>query len=207
MAKTRSAAAPEAQTRPPGSLIRWASGVAQHHLARELPQRWAHVQGVAACARRVGHALLPQDEMELLVATALLHDIGYASGLVASGYHPLDGARFLIAAAAPDRLVHLVAHHSAAIFVAEQRSLAGELAEFTDERTVLRDALWFCDMHTSPGGHPTSFEERITSLRTRHSPDSDFARALDAGGLSARRDAVRRTELRLGAAAARKRSR
>ncbi|MFI5610948.1 HD domain-containing protein [Amycolatopsis sp. NPDC051903] len=207
MATTRSAAAPEADTRPHGSLIRWAAGVAQHHLARELPRRWAHVQGVAACGRKVGYALLPQDEKELLVAAALLHDVGYASALVTSGYHPLDGARFLIEAAAPDRLVHLVAHHSAAIFVAEQRGLATELAEFTDERTVLRDALWFCDMHVSPGGHPTSFEERIASIRARHGPDSHLVRALDAGGLSARRDAVRRTELRLGAAAARKRSR
>ncbi|MGW4487257.1 HD domain-containing protein [Amycolatopsis sp. NPDC004368] len=193
-----------AAVRPRGALTAWAWSLAQRHLARELPRRWQHVRGVAACGRQIARRLLTADEEELLVASALLHDIGYAPGLVVSGYHPLDGARFLVAVSAPPRLVNLVARHSAAEFVAEQRGLAADLARFPDEHSTLRDALWFCDMRTTQDGHPTTFGERIASIRARHGPDSHLVRALDAGGLTARHDAVRRTELRLGAAVARR---
>jgi len=69
-------------------------------LAGALPQRWRHVQSVA---RRAGWAAdrlsLPED----LVAAAWLHDIGYAPGLAVTGFHPLDGARFLRRAGAGGR--------------------------------------------------------------------------------------------------------
>jgi len=45
---------------------------------------------------------------ELLVAAALLHDIGYAPDLVDTGFHPIDGARYLLNTDAPTRLVNLV---------------------------------------------------------------------------------------------------
>ena len=34
-------------------------------------------------------------DADLLEAAAWLHDIGYAPSLVATGFHPLDGARYL----------------------------------------------------------------------------------------------------------------
>lgn len=163
------------------------------------------MRGVARCGRQIGPSLLSADEEELLVAAALVHDIGYAPGLVVSGYHPLDGARFLVAVAAPRRLVNLVAQHSAAAFIAAERGLAADLARYPDERSALRDALWFCDMRTTPDGRPTDFAERIADIRARHGPGSPLVRALDAGAQAARHDAVRRTELRLGAAAVRRR--
>jgi hypothetical protein len=51
-------------------------------------------------------------------------------------------------------------------------------------------------------GAPVTFDERIADIRDRHGPGSPLVRALDAGALDARRDAVRRTELRLAEAAA-----
>ena len=177
----------------------WAWALAEQHLARSLPRRWAHVQGVAGLASRVGRALLTDRERELLVAAALLHDIGYASPLVDSGYHPLDGARFLTRERAPARVANLVAQHSGAAFVARLRGLADELAAFPDERTALRDALWHCDMHTDPAGEPITFDARIADIRVRHGAGSYLVRALDSGMLAARHDAVHRTELRLDA--------
>lgn len=189
-----------AGTSPRRSLTLWAWVLAEQHLARPLPRRWAHVQGVARLASRVGRALLTEPERELLIAAALLHDIGYAPPLVDSGYHPLDGARFLTGRrAAPPRLANLVAQHSAAAFVAALRGFAAELAAFPDEHTVLRDALWHCDMLTDPGGEPTTFDARIADIRVRHGAGSYLVRALDSGMLAARRDAVHRTELRLTA--------
>ncbi|WIX77458.1 HD domain-containing protein [Amycolatopsis carbonis] len=198
-------AAAEPATHPRGALIAWAWGLARRHLSHELPRRWEHVRGVAKCGRQIGPSLLPADEVELLVAAALLHDIGYASGLVVCGYHPLDGARFLAAVSAPPRLVNLVAQHSAAELIAGERGFATDLARYPDEHSPLRDALWFCDMRTNPDGRPTDFAERIAGIRARHGPGSPLVRALDAGAHTARHDAVRRTELRLGAAAVRRR--
>jgi hypothetical protein len=178
----------------------WAWTVAEHHLAQALPQRWAHVQGVARVGARVGRAILTPGDAELLLAAALLHDIGYAAALVDSGYHPLDGARFVVAQRGGYRLAGLVAHHSAASFVAEIGGLGDELAAFDDEHTALRDALWYSDMHVGPAGEPVTFDKRIAEIRARHGPGSPLVRALDAGALDARRAAVYRTQLRLAEA-------
>jgi len=180
----------------------WAWGLAERFLARDLPRRWAHVQGVARTGAHVGRVLLAADDQELLVAAALLHDIGYAPALVRSGYHPLDGARFVLRERGSRRLANLVANHSAARLVAEIRGFGDELSAYPDECSVLRDALWYSDMRTSPAGVPVTFGVRIEDIRLRHGPGSDLVRALDSGALAARHDAVRRTERRLAAAAA-----
>ncbi|HEV7648676.1 MAG TPA: HD domain-containing protein [Actinophytocola sp.] len=167
-----------------------------------MPRRWAHVQGVARLASRAGRALLVDPDRELLVAAALLHDIGYAPPLADTGYHPLDGARFLATQRtswSTTRLANLVARHSAAAFVAELRGFTAELDAFPDEHTALRDALWHCDMHISPAGEPVTFDARIADIRLRHGAGSYLVRALDSGMLAARHDAVSRTGLRLAA--------
>ncbi|KPI17652.1 metal-dependent phosphohydrolase HD sub domain-containing protein [Actinobacteria bacterium OK074] len=88
-------------------------------LREDLPRRWAHTQGVAACAR--GLAPLVGERAGILEAAAVLHDIGYAPPLVDTGFHPLDGARYLRDAhAADDRVVRLVANHSFALLEAEE---------------------------------------------------------------------------------------
>jgi hypothetical protein len=109
---------------PRRSVTPWAWALAERHLARDMPRRWAHVQGVAWRAGRVGRTLLTPKDQEMLAA-------------------------------------------------------------FPDERTALRDALWYSDMRTSGSGAVLG---------------SYLVRALDSGGLAARLDAVRRTELRLSGA-------
>ena len=85
-----------------------------------------------------------------LVAAAWLHDIGYAPGLVQTGFHPLDGARFLRRAGADGQVVSLVAYHSCARVEADVRGLGVELAaEFTPGGPLLADALLYCDMTTA----------------------------------------------------------
>ena len=71
------------------------------------------------------------DDRALLVAAAYLHDIGYAPELEDTGFHPLDGARWL-RAHGHERLAGLVAHHSGAVR-GGARGLADALAEFPDE--------------------------------------------------------------------------
>jgi hypothetical protein len=153
-----------------GELVAWAFELAGEKLAGVLPRRWAHVQGVCRRARLVA-PLFSVDDGELLVSAALLHDIGYAPHLVDTGLHPLDGARYLRSVGCPDRLVNLVAHHSCATLEAELRGLSDELAEFEDERTTLRDALWWADMTTTPDGDETTVAERVAEIQTRYGPD------------------------------------
>jgi putative nucleotidyltransferase with HDIG domain len=180
------------------SLDAWAWLTARRLLAEELPRRWAHSRGVARQAEQIALAF-PPAEAELLVASAWLHDIGYASALSVTGMHQVDGARFLVACGVPFRVCALVANHAGAAAVADLVGLADELAIFDDERGPVRDALWYCDMTTGPDGQPMTFDQRMAELRARRSADDPVVRALEVNG-RARAAAVRRTEERLRSA-------
>ncbi len=78
-----------------------------------LDSRWRHTQAVAARAEQLV-AVVPAADQELLVVAAWWHDVGYSTDLAVTGFHPLDGARYLIREGYPERLCSLVAHHSAA---------------------------------------------------------------------------------------------
>jgi hypothetical protein len=52
-----------------------------------LGNRWLHTQAIAARAREVAAAVSEEDR-DLLVAAAWLHDIGYALELRENGFHP-----------------------------------------------------------------------------------------------------------------------
>lgn len=177
---------------PGMSLCRWGWHTARRLLAVECPRRWAHSRGVAHRAAKVARAL-PQDDRQVLVAAAWLHDIGYADALSDTGFHQIDGARYLRGHGAPERVCGLVAYHSGAAAVAEIRGLSAELGEFTDEHGPVRDALWYCDMTTGPDGAPISFTERMRELRTRRRPDDPVIQAL-AVNERERAAAVHRTE-------------
>ncbi|GAA0802088.1 hypothetical protein Sya03_05640 [Spirilliplanes yamanashiensis] len=136
------------------------------------------------------------DDAAILEAAAVLHDVGYAPNVVRTGFHPLDGALYLRSIEAPERLVHLVAHHSCAVREAQLRGLADQLAEFVDEESPIRDALWMCDLTTTPDGEPTSFQSRVEEIKQRYGPDDLVTAFIDAAApdLSA---AIDRTTARL----------
>ncbi|MFD4319286.1 HD domain-containing protein [Streptomyces sp. NPDC058548] len=159
------------------AIVRWASRLAEAELSAALPRRWAHTQGVAARAAEVGHVV--GQDADLLVAAATLHDVGYAPRLATTGFHPLDGARFLRDThEADERLVRLVANHSFALLEAEERGLQEPLrTEFPllDE-PLLVDTLIYCDMTTTPDGARTTAEERVAEILGRYGDDSIVGR-------------------------------
>jgi hypothetical protein len=163
-------------------------------LAEALPRRWAHVQGVAGKAESVRAALALSGDV--LPAAAWLHDIGYAPGVAETGFHPLDGARYLGGVGVPERVVNLVARHSFAILEAEFRGIGGLLSVFPDEGGVVRDALWYCDLTTSPDGEPVSAGDRIAEIKDRYGPGHLVTRFI-AEGAPELLAAVGRTERRL----------
>jgi hypothetical protein len=179
-------------------LIARARSTAAELLCDSLPRRWRHVRAVGTKAERIS-VMLDDSDRDALVASAWLHDIGYAPPLAETGFHPLDGARWLRAQGLPERIVCLVAHHTCAELEAEERGLAAELvAEFHREESPTADALWYCDATTGPDGQDFEVLARLTEIRSRYGPDSLVTRFIDR----AQPDivaAVRRTEARLAA--------
>ncbi|MFF8500116.1 HD domain-containing protein [Streptomyces anulatus] len=155
----------------------WAMEVAGAELCSPLPRRWAHTQGVAERAIEVREVL--GAGAGLLHAAATLHDVGYAPRLAKTGFHPLDGARFLRDEhGADERLVRLVANHSFALLEAEERGLQEELAtEFPLlDQPLLVDTLVYCDMTTTPDGDRTTAQDRVAEIVSRYGDGSVVGR-------------------------------
>ncbi|MGW4116406.1 HD domain-containing protein [Actinosynnema sp. NPDC004786] len=149
------------------SLTAEARQLARRVLSSELPRRWRHVQGVANRSLMVVPTLSDADA-DVLLASSLLHDIGYATKLAMTGFHPLDGASYLEAEGFPERVCALVAHHSCAYIEARMRGLSGPLGKWSDERTPVRDALWWADMTTTPDGATIDVHDRINEIQQRY---------------------------------------
>ncbi|MFI6820529.1 HD domain-containing protein [Micromonospora sp. NPDC050187] len=179
-------------------LVTAARTTAERLLSQALPRRWTHVKAVSVKASEVS-MILDEVDRPFLVAAAWLHDIGYAPEIISSGLHALDGARWLRQNGFDERVAALVAYHSCAHFEAEERGLADVLrAEFVDEETSTRDALWYVDMTTGPDGQNFDVLERLAEVRSRYGPHHLVSRfwARAEPTLVA---AVRRTEERLAA--------
>jgi hypothetical protein len=179
------------------SLTSWAAMSAEL-LLFPLGNRWHHVRQVAEQARQIAAAFPPGDQ-DLLISAAYLHDIGYAPELAVTGFHPLDGARWVRDSGPGNgRLARLVAHHSCAIYEARVRRLHDLLlAEFDPEESAVYDALVFCDMTTGPTGETVTFDDRIDEIRTRYGPAHEVTIALNSS-YSCLAACCRRTLSRLG---------
>jgi hypothetical protein len=141
-------------------------------------------------------AVTPVEDRQLLVVAAWWHDLGYAPGLRDTGCHQIDGARYLARACYPQRLVALVAHHSAATCEATHRGLLPQLGVWPREWSPVADALWTADMTTGPRGEALTYDQRLSEILTRYQPTSIVGRAM----LQAEpgiRAAIDRTEQRM----------
>lgn len=160
-------------------MTSWAASSAEQLLS-PLRDRWSHVRQVAEQARATAEAV-PHEDRDLLIAAAYLHDVGYSPALAVTGFHPLDGARWIRDQGQDERLARLVAHHSCARYEAQVRGLLDVLlAEFEPEESTTYDALVFCDMTTGPTGKRVSLEERIKDIYERYGRDHEVSRALDS---------------------------
>lgn len=157
------------------SIIKRAANQA-HDLLAPLGNRWLHVQGVVACAYAIAPMFDPADAT-CLIASAYLHDIGYAPALYRTGFHPLDGA-YYVRDSGYIRLASLVAHHSKADFEARLRGLEETLNLFPRENSAVADALTYCDQTTSPTGNVVSPQERRTEVIARYGETHVVTQAL-----------------------------
>jgi hypothetical protein len=147
------------------NIVTWAKQEA-FSLLSPLGNRWLHTKGVVEQAQQVGN-VFDQENRAMLLAAAYLHDVGYAPSLQRTGFHPLDGAYYLLAQGQV-RLASLVAYHSEAQCEAQLRSLTTELSLIPREFSAVADALTYCDMITSPVGLHIPFEERLANIFQRY---------------------------------------
>lgn len=147
-------------------MVTEARTLARARLAAEAPQLWRHAEAVGLEADRIAPAL-GQHAVELTMAGWLL-DIGCAPDLAVTGFHPLDGARYLQADGWLPRVVGLVAHHCGAVYEAALHGLIGEVREFVDEASPTRDAVWYCDLVRDDDGAPVDPMQRAAELAGRH---------------------------------------
>jgi hypothetical protein len=166
-------------------------------LTDDLPRRWTHSQGVGDRALEVGPVVAPtRAGTALLAQAAILHDVGYSQTALETGFHALDGARYLRSLGVHDLVVNLVAHHSCAAVEAHERGLDKALREFPPGPPALTDGLIFCDMTVSPDGLIVTVDDRIREILTRYGPDSVVGRFI-ARAEPELRAAVHRVALQL----------
>ncbi len=159
--------------------------------------RWLHVKGVAELAMQLRDKDLGLSDA--VVAAAWLHDVGYAPDLVETGFHPIDGARWLRMEGVPEGIVALVAYHSGARFEAEERGLGVELDEFPEPDPDQLDMLTLVDMAVGPTGERVSVESRLDEILARYPADDPVHRAVMRSRSSLIQSAERAAE-RLGLA-------
>lgn len=160
--------------------VAWARELARSLVAEPLPRRWAHLRGVAERAASLAPIL--GDDSGTVTAAAWLHDIGYAPPLVDTGFHPLDGARYLRDVQRADpTLCRLVAHHSGAVHEAAERGLLDVLTkEFDPARGDLAQALAYSDMTTGPDGRHVAAVDRLGEIHARYGRNHLVTRSITA---------------------------
>ena len=144
-----------------------AAALASEVLRDALPGRHAHVAAVANQAAEVCHAL--GLSAYPIVVAAWLHDIGYGPSAVDTGFHPLDGARFLGGSGVESVVTSLVAYHSNATIEADMRGHLDELsAEFQPPEPEAHALLTYCDMTSGSRGERLTIDERLADIFNRY---------------------------------------
>jgi len=157
--------------------VQEAKAVAERLLRDQLPRRWAHTQGVGERAHELSTVL--GDGAGMVEAAAWLHDIGYSPLVRSTGFHPLDGARYLRdLVVADDMVCRLVAHHTGALVEAHERGISDLADEFALPDPELLDALTYCDVTTDPDGCRVGVEERLSEIMMRYSSTHVVHRAV-----------------------------
>ncbi len=185
----------------PGRVPGVESSATATELLAGVGARLAHSRAVAFQASVVS-PVLDAPWSTALLDGAWLHDVGYAPSVVNTGFHPLDGARWLSARGWPPEVCRLVAWHTRAGTEAQLRHLAVDLAaEFPPPPELAQAALAWADLTSSPSGGRCAPEERVAEILSRHPRESVVHRATSANVPDLLTD-VLQIETRLGAARA-----
>ncbi len=161
--------------------------------------RFAHTSRVAHQAT-IARQILDDPWRDVLVDAAWLHDIGYNAELSATGFHPLDGARWLRDQGWSVEICRLVAWHTGAGTEAGLRGLNAVLTgDFEAPPAHAQAALAWADLTSSPTGERCTASERLQEILDRYPPDSVVHQATTAN-LEGLLDVAREVEIDIEAA-------
>lgn len=132
-------------------------------------RRLRHVRTVATVALVVSE-VLPPDRLETLLSAAVLHDIGYAPLVHSTGFHPLDGAQWLLVRGCPTEVAAAVAHHSEARCQPAAAPFLPRYAALQAPDKPLADVLTYADQTTTPDGRRTGVVRRVVERWHRTGP-------------------------------------
>ena len=140
------------------------------------------LQHSRTAARRATDArdFLDEPWRSALVPAMWLHDVGYNPALVGSGFHPLDGARFLKASGWATEICQLVAWHTTAGIEAQLRGLFSELQTFARPPLLAMEAIAWADLTSSPSGATVDAEGRLAEILARYPSGSIVHRSITA---------------------------
>lgn len=139
--------------------------------------RLAHSAGVASQVDRVGY-LLEGRWQPAITEAAWLHDVGYNDRVALTGFHPLDGARWVRDRGWPLETCRLVAWQDAAWVEGHLRGVDEVLeAEFEPPPALVVAGLTWANLTSSPAGGPWTVGHRLVDILRRYSADSIVHRA------------------------------
>ena len=141
------------------------------------PQRLAHIMVVADRVRQSArdmNELNPGQNVdeELAFVAALVHDIGYLEDAYQTGFHPLDGARYLERSGFP-KLAELIVGHSSA---PEESQLRG-LGTINASDDIIADLITYWDSQVKQGGEVVAAEQRHEDILLRYGEHSVVGQA------------------------------
>lgn len=148
-------------------------------LVSGLEPRMTHIRAAAEKAVVLAPKIfVDPNEVELVVAAVWLHDIGYSPALIQTGFHPLDGAQWLVGQG-QDALASLVAYHSDAREQAAGLGLLEALREIPPTPNPLHQQFVDgIDATTGPRGEVLTVNERIAEVAQRYGPDHRVTQAM-----------------------------
>lgn len=139
-------------------------------LLQGLATRLDHSAAVAAQIDRVA-GLVEPGWRSAAGDAAWLHDVGYNPDLARTGFHPLDGARWLRDHHWPTATCRMVAWHTEPLEEARQCDLDWELTEeFARPPRLAAAALAWADLTSSPSGERWDPERRLAEILDRYPP-------------------------------------
>lgn len=162
-------------------------------LLQGLDARLKHSAAVATQMSRVADLVEP-DWRSPAKDAAWLHDVGYSPTVALTGFHALDGARWLRDHGWPDRTCRLIAWHTESFEEARLHCLDGVLlAEFAAPPRRAAAAIAWADLTSSPRGERWAAERRVAEILNRYPPGS-IVHEVTHASLPALRAAVREIE-------------
>lgn len=153
-----------------------AAALALTLLEGQEPRR-SHVAGVGELAESIA-VLNPGVVPRCVVASAWLHDIGYSPSAKDTGFHPIDGARYLKQRSWPSEVCALVAFHTGAEMEAMERGMSDAFTLFQRPASEDLDLLTMFDLFVDPEGNRTTPEARVDEILRRYRPESPVHRAV-----------------------------